>query len=283
LLNRLRPINSVRLEPATQRHPFDIEVRGVTVQFGGVVALDAVSFTIRSGEVLGIIGPNGAGKTTLLDTVTGFTRPTAGSIAVDGSPIDSWSPERRARLGIGRSWQSVELFDGLTVRDNLLVAADNQSRWRYFSDLVHPGKTPQSQILDGVVRALGLETELDSLPSDLPQGRARLAGLARAAVAAPVILLLDEPAAGLDTHETQEFGSALKMLAEHLGMGIVLVEHDVPLVTSVCDRIVCLDFGRLIAEGTPDAIVQHEAVVMAYLGTEFKPGVVGSPRGMAPA
>jgi ABC-type branched-subunit amino acid transport system ATPase component/ABC-type branched-subunit amino acid transport system permease subunit len=253
-------------EPPRLPRSFEIEVQNLSVRFGGVVALDDVSFKIHPGEVLGVIGPNGAGKTTLLDTITGFTKQSTGTVLLDGDAIDSWSPERRARAGIGRSWQSVELFDGISVRDNLLVAADNQSKRRYFTDLYHPGRTPRSDVVDRVVAALDLEGELDALPSELPQGRARLVGLARAMVAEPIILLLDEPAAGLDTHEAEELGTVIRMLAERLGMGVVVIEHDVPLVTSVCDRIVCLDFGHQIAVGTPAEILQNEEVIESYLG-----------------
>jgi ABC-type branched-subunit amino acid transport system ATPase component/ABC-type branched-subunit amino acid transport system permease subunit len=257
------------LEAPRTKRSFNVELRNITVRFGGVVALRDVSFIVRPGEVLGLIGPNGAGKTTLLDTVTGFTHQTSGSVLIDGKPIDAWSPEQRARAGIGRSWQAVELFDGITVRDNLLVAADNQSRLRYLIDLFHPGRYPHSNVLDQVVEALGLGGDLDKLPSELPQGRARLVGLARAMVAEPVILLLDEPAAGLDTHETREFSAVIRMLAEQLGMGVVVVEHDVPLVTSTCDRIVVLDFGNQIAIGTPEEITRNQAVIGAYLGADL--------------
>jgi ABC-type branched-subunit amino acid transport system ATPase component/ABC-type branched-subunit amino acid transport system permease subunit len=269
-------------ERPRERPPFAIEVRNVSVWFGGVQALDDVSFTIHPGEVLGLIGPNGAGKTTLLDTITGFTRPGAGSVLLDGVPIDSWSPERRARAGIGRSWQAVELFDGMTVRENLLVAADDQSRWRYAKDLVRPGRRPTSAVIDDVAEALGLEELLDERTTALSQGNARLVGIARAVVAEPAVLLLDEPAAGLDSHETEEFGSVVRMLADRMGMGVVLIEHDVPLVISVCDRIVVLDFGHQIAEGTPAEIGQDEQVISAYLGVATEPeGSTLTPEGMA--
>jgi sulfate-transporting ATPase len=256
------------LEPLRAGRHFEIEVRNITVRFGGVTAVDDVSLTIRPGEVVGLIGPNGAGKTTLLDTITGFTQPTSGSVLLDGVPIDRWSPERRARAGLGRSWQAVELFDGMTVRENLLVAADSQSRWRYLVDILHPGRLPRSEVVDRIVEALDLSDVLDERTTSLPHGRARLVGLARAMVAEPVVLLLDEPAAGLDTHETEEFAAVIRMLADELGMGVVIVEHDVALVMSTSDHIVVLDFGHQIASGTPTEIITDEQVIGAYLGVD---------------
>jgi ABC-type branched-subunit amino acid transport system ATPase component/ABC-type branched-subunit amino acid transport system permease subunit len=251
--------------------PVEIEVRELTVRFGGVLALDHVSFTLHPGEVLGLIGPNGAGKTTLLDAVSGFTSATDGSILLDGIPLERWSPERRARAGISRSWQAVELFDGLTVRDNLFVAADDKALWRYVTDLVHPGIQRTSPAMQQVIDELGLAECLDERPSALPQGVARLAGIARAIVSEPRALLLDEPCAGLDAGESAELGVAIRQIAARSGIGILLVEHDVPLLMNTCDRIVVLDFGRKIAEGRPTEVANDPAVVAAYLG-EFPEG-----------
>ncbi|GAA0634452.1 branched-chain amino acid ABC transporter permease/ATP-binding protein [Sporichthya brevicatena] len=245
-----------------------LDVQNLTVRFGGVVALDGVSFTVRPGEVVGLIGPNGAGKTTLLDVVTGFTKPAAGSINLGGQPIDRWSPERRAREGIGRSFQAVELFEELTVEENLLVAADRQAPWRYLTDLVRPGRQVPSDAMAGIVSLFELEAVLQQRPAELSQGQARLVGIARAMCAEPTLLFLDEPAAGLDSHEREELGQAVRSLAAANGIGVVLVEHDVPLVMATCDRIVALDFGRVIATGTPDEIRAHPDVVASYLGEE---------------
>jgi ABC-type branched-subunit amino acid transport system ATPase component/ABC-type branched-subunit amino acid transport system permease subunit len=260
------------------RPPCEIQVEGLTVRFGGVVALDSVGFTIHSGEVLGLIGPNGAGKTTLLDVVTGFTPLFSGSVKVNGEAIDKLTPEKRARRGIARSWQAVELFDELSIRENLLVGADTHSAYRYLTDLVRPGRTVENKVFREVVEEFGLEEYLDVRPSELPQGPARLAGIARAVVSEPTALLLDEPAAGLDGRESQELGAAIRRICDRRGIGVLLVEHDVELVVSVCDRIVVLDFGRKIAEGTPDEIVNNVEVIRAYLGGGDEPdaAVAGS-------
>jgi ABC-type branched-subunit amino acid transport system ATPase component/ABC-type branched-subunit amino acid transport system permease subunit len=244
-----------------------LEVRSLTVRFGGVVALDGVDLEVRPGEVVGLIGPNGAGKTTLIDAVTGLVRTGTGSqLLLDGVPISGWSPTRRARAGLGRSFQSLELFEDITVRENLLVACDDQSVGRYGADLVHPGKPQLSVVAAAAIREFGLEGDLEVLPDSLPHGRRRLVAIARAVAAAPSVLLLDEPAAGLTSVESEELGRLVRWLAHDVGLAILLIEHDVGLVLRTCDRIAVLDFGHLIASGAPDAVAQDPTVVAAYLG-----------------
>ncbi len=250
-----------------RRAPATLEVSDVGVSFGGVVALDGVSFSVDPGEVVGLIGPNGAGKTTLLDVVTGFTAAARGSVRFDGAPIDGWSVERRARAGIVRSWQAVELFEEMTVKENLLVAADDQSRWQYLVGLVRPGRQKPTALMDDLVAEFGLGGVLDQRPSALPHGVSRLVGIARALVSEPAVLLLDEPAAGLDSREASELGSAIRAMAQRDGIGILVIEHDVPLLLQTCDRMVVLDFGRKIAEGSPGDIARDTSVIEAYLGS----------------
>jgi ABC-type branched-subunit amino acid transport system ATPase component/ABC-type branched-subunit amino acid transport system permease subunit len=262
-----RPHADVPVASTRPRRPAAaLAVHDVTVSFGGVRALDGVSFDVQPGEVVGLIGPNGAGKTTLLDVVTGYTAAASGSVTFDDAPIDGWSVERRARAGIVRSWQAVELFEELTVRDNLLVAADDQAGWRYLVDLLRPGRPAPTPLVVELVEELGLGDVLDQRPSSLPHGVSRLVGIARALATEPAVLLLDEPAAGLDGRESGELGQAIRATAQRRGIGILVVEHDVPLLLETCDRIVVLDFGRKIAEGTPAEISGDAGVIEAYLG-----------------
>jgi ABC-type branched-subunit amino acid transport system ATPase component/ABC-type branched-subunit amino acid transport system permease subunit len=243
-----------------------LTVTDVTVDFGGIRALDHVSFEVRTGEVVGLIGPNGAGKTTILDVISGFTAPDHGSVRLDGRSLDRLGPERRARAGIIRSWQHVELFDGLSVRENLLVAADPQLRRRYVTDLVKPGRPRWSALLQEVVDELQLGALLDVRPSSLSHGESRLVGIARAIVAEPAVLLLDEPAAGLDPRERGELAGIIRRLVVRLGIPVLAIEHDVALLLSVCDRIIVMEDGRVIASGTPEEVTRDAAVIRAYLG-----------------
>ncbi|MGD9997453.1 MAG: ATP-binding cassette domain-containing protein [Ilumatobacteraceae bacterium] len=251
-----------RVEPAT------LEVRDITVRFGGVVAVDDVSFVVRPGEVVGLIGPNGAGKTTIIDAITGFVRPSSGSILLDGVPIESYGPSRRARAGIGRSFQSLELFDDMTVYDNLRTGCEPRDALAYVTDLVHPGKPRLGAAATAAVREFQLVDDLDRFPTELPFGRRRLVAIARAIAAEPSVLLLDEPAAGLDEQETDELGHLIVRLAKEWGLAVLLIEHDVSLVLRVCDRVEALDFGRSIASGTSDEIANDPVVIAAYLGSD---------------
>jgi ABC-type branched-subunit amino acid transport system ATPase component/ABC-type branched-subunit amino acid transport system permease subunit len=253
-------------EPRRDRPPATLDVRDVSVAFGGVVALDQVSFTLRPGEVLGLIGPNGAGKTTMLDVITGFTAPRGGGVSLGDAPLDRATPERRARAGMARSWQAVELFNEMTIRDNLLVAADRHQASRYFIDLLRPGRQGTTEVMTEVIDEFGLTPYLDVRPPEVSQGIARLVGIARSIATEPAVLLLDEPAAGLDAAESTELGTAIRRVADQRGIGVLLVEHDVDLLLTICDRIVVLDFGRKIAEGTPEEITSNPAVIRAYLG-----------------
>jgi sulfate-transporting ATPase len=243
-----------------------LSIESLRVRFGGVVALDGVDLTVAPGEVVGLIGPNGAGKTTLIDAVSGFNRPSSGTITLDGVAIDRWSPRRRSRSGIARSFQSLELFEDMTVADNLRAGSDASARLAYLTDLVWPRKPPLQPTVAAAIREFELVDSLDRRPTELPYGRRRLVAIARALATEPAVLLLDEPAAGLDDQETAELGHLLRRVASDWGLGILLVEHDMSLVMSVCDRVVALDFGKVIAEGLPEAVRRSDEVITAYLG-----------------
>jgi ABC-type branched-subunit amino acid transport system ATPase component/branched-subunit amino acid ABC-type transport system permease component len=247
-----------------------LRVRGASVRFGGVVALDGVDLAVEPGEVVGLIGPNGAGKTTLIDAVSGLTRLEAGTVSLGDVCLDSCSPAARARHGLSRSFQSLELFDEMTVRDNIRTAAESRDRSSYLLDLVRPGRHDPvaDERVDSVVAMLGLEADLDRRPSELAFGRRRLVGLARALGSGPSVLMLDEPAAGLDEQETRELGHVIRTVAAQWEIGVLLVEHDMSLVFSVCDRVTAMQFGRVIASGRADDVRNDPIVVAAYLGTE---------------
>ena len=266
-MRRRRP--APRLGPAERGAvtPRTLVVRDLGVRFGGVRALDDASITVGPGEVVGLIGPNGAGKTTLIDAVTGFVSST-GTVELDGQSIDRWNPSRRARAGLSRSFQSLELFESLTVRENLQTASDRPSPAAWFRDLVHPGRAVLGGRAVAAVLECELEPHLDQRPRDLPYGIRRLVGMARAVAGGPSVLLLDEPAAGLDEPETRELGHLIRRLADDWGLAVLLVEHDVSLVLEVCDRVTVLDQGRVLAEGPPGEIRHDEAVVTAYLGSK---------------
>jgi len=248
--------------------PGSLVVNEVGVRFGGVVAVDGVSLEVNAGQVVGLIGPNGAGKTTFIDSVTGFVRTTGGSIILDGVDVTSWSAAKRSGSGIRRSFQSLELFEDLTVLENLRSGTKEVGRWSFITDLFWPKQKDLPPTAVAAVREFGLEDKLNLLPTDLSYGQRRLVAIARAVASGPSILLLDEPAAGLDETESRELATLIRRLADERGMGILLVEHDVALVMSTCDRVVVIDFGRKIADGTPEVVREDANVIAAYLGEQ---------------
>jgi sulfate-transporting ATPase len=273
-LRRAKPQPGPKPLPDVKRErvaPATLEVADVKVQFGGVVALERAGLTVKTGEIVGLIGPNGAGKTTLIDAVTGFVRPVAGSVRLNGKAIDKWPPHRRARAAMTRSFQSLELFNDVSVGDNLRAASDRRDSLAYLTNIVWPAEQPLSATAVAAIREFGLEEDLDKRPDALPYGRRRLVAIARAVATEPSILLLDEPAAGLDEPETAELGRLVRRLTDEWGLGVLLIEHDMSIVMGICDRIVVLDFGRVIATGTPEEIRRNPEVIAAYLGEAEEP------------
>ena len=219
------------------------------------MAVDGLSLEVRPGEIVGLIGPNGAGKTSAIDAITGFARIHAGDVVLGDSSIRRLPAYRRARAGVSRSFQSLELFEDLTVLENLRTASDRARLvCRGSTGLVWPADPPLHSAAVAAIREFGLEDDLHRTVTDLAFGRRRLVGIARAVATQPSILLLDEPAAGLGDAESAELAALVRRLADEWGIGILLVEHDMRFVMDVCDRIVVLDFGRTIGSGTPEEI-----------------------------
>ena len=244
--------------------------RGVTKQFGGVVALDGVDLDIGAGESVGIIGPNGAGKTTLFNCLFGLEELDSGSVHFDGRRIDRLPVWRRSRLGIGRTFQRLELFEGMTVADHLLVAEQAASGTvRVWRDFLHRGgPTPEElRHVEEVLELLGL-VELAGRPIDtLDLGHARLVELGRAMMGTPRLLMLDEPSSGLDAEDTGRLAGILDHARESTGVAVLLVEHDLALVESTVDRLVVLDFGEVLASGGVADVLGDPEVRRAYLGS----------------
>jgi branched-chain amino acid transport system ATP-binding protein len=238
----------------------DLVAEQITVRFGGIQALNEVDVSVRAGTVHGLIGPNGAGKTTLFNVITGLQPPTRGRVRFDGADITKSSPHVRARKGMARTFQRLELFDTLTARENVQMAAETQRRRL-------PAGTSPSGITERLLAQVGLMDIADEPTDSLPTGLARLVELARAMATSPSVLLLDEPSAGLNREETTALGKILVGLASE-GMAVLLVEHDMSLVMSICDEVTVLHYGEIITTGDPATVQADPAVQAAYLGTE---------------
>jgi branched-chain amino acid transport system ATP-binding protein len=237
-----------------------LQAESVSVRFGGLHALNEVEIDAGAGEITGLIGPNGAGKTTLFNVICGLQAVTSGRVMFDDKDVRSLKPHERARLGVARTFQRLETFGSLTARENVLVAAEIRASW---SDQ----KINPHHVTDEVLETVGLTRVADQRVDTMPTGLARLVELARALATGPRLLMLDEASSGLMSNETDFMAGLLRDLASK-GLSILLVEHDIEFVMSLCNRIHVLDFGRLIAAGTPKEIQSNKAVQAAYLGSE---------------
>ena len=253
-----------------------LEARDLSVRFGGVQALGGVSIAVNRGEIVGLIGPNGAGKTTLFNCVSGLVAPDAGRVLLDGRDVTMLPPHARAWLGLGRTFQLVQTFPTMTVEQNLLAAAHAHTRAGVVADAL---RLPRARRADlearersrAVAAFLNIESILGARCGDLPFGMQRQVELARALCLRPTLLLLDEAASGMDPAETSEFADVVLRARSAFGAAVLWIEHDVPLVSTVCDYVYVLDFGELIAEGTPSEVVADARVREAYTGQAAEP------------
>lgn len=240
-----------------------LEASDITVRFGGLVALDSVDLRVERGGVAGLIGPNGAGKTTMFNVLTGLLEPSHGKVHFEGEDIRRWPPQRRARAGMARTFQRLELFVGLTVRENLMAAWEAKVSGGVFGRRAAEGR----ELVEDVLRRLDLFRIADQRSGDLPTGLGRMVELGRALCTEPRLLLLDEPSSGLDANETRRFRDVLlEITSGEEAQSVLLVEHDMRLVMEVCDTITVLDFGKRIACGTPEVVRRDPQVIAAYLG-----------------
>jgi branched-chain amino acid transport system ATP-binding protein len=254
-----------------------LECRGITVRYGGLLAVNDVSISVPAGELVGLVGPNGAGKSTLFGVVSGLVTPSRGTVLIDGEDVTRASPQLRAARGLARTFQHPEIFGGLTVRQHLVLAhRARTAKRRVWSDLftlgsLRPADSEEKAMVDGLIESLGLVTIADRPATGLPLGLCRLVELGRALATSPTVLLLDEPSSGLDSAETGEFEETLRRMAGERGVSVLIVEHDVELVMRLCPQMHVLDFGLCIADGSPDEIRTNPHVRAAYLGEELSP------------
>jgi branched-chain amino acid transport system ATP-binding protein len=249
-----------------------LEARGVTVRFGGLTALADVSLTVPPHSIVGLVGPNGAGKTTLFGVLSGILNPTHGSVVLQGNDVTHAPPQDRARAGLARTFQRTELFADLTVREHLVLAdRSRHARPRLWADLLGRStgdRAAEQARVDQLLDALGLMPVADRPARALPLGTGRLVEVGRALATDPSVILLDEPSSGLDVHETEQLATTLRRARDEHGVALVLVEHDLDLVLGLSDVVNVLDFGIMIATGTPSEVRADPRVRAAYIGEE---------------
>ncbi|MBN3347961.1 ABC transporter ATP-binding protein [Clostridium botulinum] len=240
-----------------------LEVKDLNINFGGITAIDNLNFSVKKGEILGVIGPNGAGKTTLYNTITGIYKPSKGDIFLNNKKITGTKPYKISRLGIARTFQNIRLFNSLTVLENILVGRVSELK-----KLVK--LNPYMKEIFDILEVVGLEKVINNMASDLPYGQQRKVEIARALALSPKVLLLDEPAAGMNNYEKQDLKNLINILREDFNITVLIIEHDMGVIMDLCDRILVLDYGKKIAEGSPEEISNDTNVIKAYMGKGIK-------------
>ena len=248
-----------------------LSVENITMQFGGVVAVNNLSLHIPEGQIVALIGPNGAGKTTAFNMLTGVYRPTDGGIRLDGQNLIGKKPHEICKMGVARTFQNIRLFSELSVLDNVKTGLHNQITYSFAESMFHLGsyRKKEKQMDEKAMELLsvfGLESVADYRAANLPYGKQRKLEIARALATEPKLLLLDEPAAGMNPNETEELMETIEVVRKRFGVTILLIEHDMKLVSGICEYLYVLNFGRLLAEGTPKEVLSNPEVVKAYLG-----------------
>ena len=250
-----------------------LQIKNITKRYGGLTAVNDVSFDVRAGEILSVIGPNGAGKSTLFKLISSFVPATSGEVLFNGERISSLAPHKVARMGVVRTFQETTIFRSMTVRENVIVSHHLRSKASLLGFFLGTKQAKEDEAAfaasaDDIVDFLGLQGIRNELASNLPQGHLRALGMAIAVATDPKVILVDEPFAGMNHDETMKMVGLVRRLRDERGVTVLLVEHDMPAVMKISDRIVCINFGQKIAEGTPKEIRENEKVIEAYLGSE---------------
>ncbi len=248
-----------------------LDVENLTIKFGGLTAVDNFNLKINHNELVGLIGPNGAGKTTIFNLLTGVYKPTTGQIVLNGQSVSRKTPDQIVQIGSSRTFQNIRLFKDLTVIDNIKVAYHNHLKYNFFQAILKTKKFREEEaraekIAYELLDVFHMSEDAHTLSKNLPYGKQRKLEILRALATKPTVILLDEPAAGMNDHETEELMKTISFIKDNFDLSVLLIEHDMKLVMGICERIVVMDYGKQIAHGTPEEIKQNKAVIKAYLG-----------------